>query len=133
MEAKEAENKNLNEVLDLFDEEKSSVKTSLGEVTINKIKVRQTPLIVKLIEESRKHFKNQKKATQQDVVMYLVSSKFDELIPLVSSFTSITKEQFEDMDLDDAAIVVASIIRKNKSFLEQKLLPLIEGLAKVLE
>lgn len=129
---KAVKSKKFDEMKELFDDESSIAFTGQGEVEIYKIRVRQIPLLVGLFDDVQEHFKKNKKASQKDLVMFLVAHKFQDILPIISSFSSLDEKTFEDMELDDAVIVISSIIRKNKDFLERTLAPLIEKLATLL-
>lgn len=65
----------------------------------------------------------------RSVLVTVVTRLIDHLGPFVEIFSSISDEQFQDLDIDQATLVVLAIIGMNYSFFTQTLPPALKGLS----
>lgn len=61
-------------------------------------------------------------------VLKLISQNVAEVFDVVGRLTSLTKEEVEDLDPDDAAIIVKRLVEINYGFFTARVLPLLPGL-----
>lgn len=60
-------------------------------------------------------------------ILKLISNHFGDVSSLLSTLTNLTKEEVEDLDLDDAVAVVRKVIEINYDFFTRKVFPLLPG------
>jgi len=71
-----------------------------------------------------------KKALGQSSMMLSMMSAVLELIPtVIPAFCNVSKEEWDDLEIDEAMVVVGSIFMVNYSFFMQRLLPVLTGFA----
>lgn len=66
-------------------------------------------------------------AGEADLIMRLVQSGVEALPKYVTLFSDMTVEQFEDLELDEAAVIGFAIFGRNYHFFTQQALPVILG------
>lgn len=69
----------------------------------------------------------QKVAGDASLILRIFNSGVDAFSKLVPLFSDLSLEEFEDLELDDAALLVFGIFGRNYHFFTQRVLPVIQG------
>lgn len=65
-----------------------------------------------------------------DPITYTVlfDTCYDDTVELISSLCGLTRDELEDLELDEMFLLVSSVFEVNKSFFLNRVLPLVKGL-----
>ena len=66
-------------------------------------------------------------AGEASLLLRIVNTGIEAFAKLAPIFSEITEEEFEDLELDDAALLVFGIFGRNYHFFTQRVLPVIQG------
>lgn len=66
-------------------------------------------------------------AGEASLFLRIVSTGIDAFAKLVPLFSEISSEEFEELDLDDAAVLIFGVFGRNYHFFIQRVLPVIQG------
>lgn len=66
-------------------------------------------------------------AGEASLLLRIVNTGIEAFAKLAPIFSDITEEEFEDLELDDAALLVFGIFGRNYHFFTQRVLPVIQG------
>ena len=104
------------------------------EVAINKCKVKHLGTVLRLvsdvidalgINDFKKAEEGAAKIDDPSFIMTLITEHIEQFARSVAMLTSLSDEEFEDLELDDAMLVVVAAYRVNESFLSSKVLPIV--------
>ncbi|MCK5307027.1 MAG: hypothetical protein KAJ73_00310 [Zetaproteobacteria bacterium] len=104
------------------------------EVAIHKCKVKHLGTVLLLvsdvinalgINDFQKAEAGAAKIEDPSFIMTLITEHIEQFARAVAMLTSLTDEEFEDLELDDAMVVVMAAYRVNESFLSSKVLPIV--------
>lgn len=66
-------------------------------------------------------------AGEASLLLRIISTGIEAFAKLAPIFSEVTSEEFEDLELDDAALLVFGIFGRNYHFFTQRVLPVIQG------
>lgn len=62
-------------------------------------------------------------------ILQLIADNWEEAFELIRLHTSLDKKDTDDLDIDDAVILIAAVVKRNASFFERTVVPLLIQLA----
>ena len=103
------------------------------EVVITKCKVKHIGLVLQLIARIMDEFGirtlGQMPKVESDVVFFmkLLANLSDEVFTAAAALTNLSKDEFEELELDEAITILHSLYVLNKDFFFQSVLPVLQS------
>ncbi len=108
------------------------------EVEIRRCKVMQISRVLRLVSDffGELEIKRVGDIPQIDlqnpsILLKLFAGYAEQVFEVASNLTSLTKEEMQELEMDDAILIVREVWLLNQSFFLQKILPLVQGLIPV--
>jgi len=126
----------------LFDTSTVFLPTSGRTVEVKKVTLRTMKPVLDLVGRALADLKLAPKAggdlasfvptidmTDPATIVKLISTYYEDLLDIVVAHTTLSKDEIQDLDLDDSVLVVQAVLVLNKDFFMTKVLPSLRVLA----
>lgn len=129
------EEQTLDTVVDtLANEPKQTMLRDGTELKVSKVKMRHIAAMVGIVNNLVKQLGVDASGNMTvdlhnpEVLLKLISNLPDDVVSIVTMLTNLSAEQYEGLDIDEGLEVVQQIIKENRAFFTEKVLPKLTSL-----